>query len=128
MMTNTDERLYTASHEWIVKHGESLMVGITDYGQEQLGEIVFIELPQVGARIKQDGVLVVVESVKAASEIVAPFAGTVIDVNRTAVDRPQIVNTSPLADGWLCTIKPDADTWSDALLTRDQYQQIIDVS
>ena len=93
-------RYFTDEHEWIDVEGESATVGITDYAQEQLGDIVFVELPEVGASLDKGGDAAVVESVKAASDVYAPITGDVTEGNAALEDEPGLVNSSPEEDGW----------------------------
>lgn len=99
------ERRYTEDHEWIQLDGEIGTVGITDYAAEQLGDVVFVELPEVGREVAKGDDTAVVESVKAASELYAPVAGTVVEVNEHLVDSPDKVNADPFGAGWFYKIK-----------------------
>ena len=96
---------YTQEHEWIRVEGDVGTVGITPYAQEQLGDVVFVELPEVGRKVDQGKEIAVVESVKAASEIFAPVSGSVVDVNKALPDAPATVNSDPLGGGWFFKIK-----------------------
>jgi glycine cleavage system H protein len=93
-------RLYTVEHEWIDVDGDTATVGITDYAQGQLGDVVFVDLPDVGKVVAKGGDAAVVESVKAASDVYAPVSGTVTEVNAVLADEPALVNTAPEAEGW----------------------------
>ena len=93
-------RLYTVEHEWIDVDGDTATVGITDYAQGQLGDVVFVDLPDVGKVVAKGGDAAVVESVKAASDVYAPVSGTVPEVNAVLADEPALVNTAPEAEGW----------------------------
>ena len=95
---------FTSDHEWVAVEGDIATVGITDYAQEQLGDIVYVELPDVDARFENGANLAVIESVKAVGEINIPFAGTVRSVNERLADEPEIVNADPMGDGWLLRI------------------------
>ena len=100
-----DDLLYTEEHEWIRQVGDSLVrIGITDYAQDQLGDVVYVELPLVGKEVAKDDVLVEVESTKSVGEVYAPFAGKVTDVNENISRSPELVNQSPYEDGWLVLI------------------------
>lgn len=116
---------YTQDHEWARIDGEKVRVGISDYAQDQLGDIVFLELPQVGDVFKKGEVLGTVESVKAVSEFYMPVGGEVIAVNSTLEDSPQLVNKRPYEEGWMVDVKPIDPTEMDALLTRQAYLEML---
>lgn len=116
---------YTQDHEWARIDGEKVRVGISDYAQDQLGDIVFLELPQVGDVFKKGEVLGTVESVKAVSELYMPVGGEVIAVNSTLEDSPQLVNKRPYEEGWMVDVKPIDPTEIDALLTRQAYLEML---
>jgi len=124
-MSNVPSELkYVSSHEWIRDEGDGVVtVGITDYAQESLGDVVFVETPDVGAELSAGDDAGVVESVKAASDIYAPLSGTVIEVNEDLEDAPENVNNDPYGDGWFFKLKlSDADELGD-LLSADEYQE-----
>ncbi len=104
-----DELLYTEDHEWIRPGEASFRLGITDYAQDQLGDIVFVELPAVGAAMEAGGLLAEVESTKSVGEVYAPVAGTVTAVNETVVERPELINSDPYGEGWLIEMEPTED-------------------
>lgn len=117
---------YAKSHEWARLADDGLVtVGITDHAQELLGDIVFLELPEVGRRVARGEECAVVESVKAASDIYAPVAGEIVAVNQQPVDRPEMVNEDAYA-AWLFRIKPDNGADINDLLDADGYQQVVD--
>ena len=116
---------YTQDHEWVRIDGEKVRVGISDYAQDQLGDIVFLELPQVGDVFKKGEVFGTVESVKAVSELYMPVGGEVIAVNSTLEDSPQLVNKRPYEEGWMVDVKPIDPTEMDALLTRQAYLEML---
>jgi len=116
---------YTRDHEWARIDGEKVRIGISDYAQDQLGDIVFLELPQVGDVFKKGEVLGTVESVKAVSELYMPVGGEVIAVNSTLEDSPQLVNKRPYEEGWMVDVKPIDPTEMDALLTRQAYLEML---
>ncbi len=117
---------YAKSHEWARLADDGLVtVGITDHAQELLGDIVFLELPEVGRRVARGEECAVVESVKAASDIYAPVAGEIVAVNQQPVDRPEMVNEDAYA-AWLFRIKPDNAADINDLLDADGYQQVVD--
>ena len=120
-----DDLLYTEEHEWIRKVEDSLVqIGITDYAQDQLGDIVFVELPEVGATVAKDDILVEVESTKSVGEVYAPFAGTVTAINQAVSDNPELVNQSPYDQAWLVTLSLDGEIPSDGLLDAAAYRQL----
>ncbi len=117
------ELKYIASHEWIRDEGNDVVtIGVTDFAQEQLGDVVFVELPEVGAQIAKDDAIAVVESVKAASDIYAPVTGEVIEVNEALADEPEKVNEAPYGEAWFFKVKLSDTAELDALLTADQYE------
>ena len=117
---------YTRDHEWIRLDGDVAVVGITDHAQEQLGDIVFVELPEVGKKLAKGGEAAVVESVKAASEIFAPVAGEVVEVNEALADDPGTVNESPENDGWFLKLKVANRADLDALMDEDAYKAFLE--
>jgi glycine cleavage system H protein len=123
-MTPEDLR-YTEEHEWIRIEGAEAVIGITDYAQEELGDITFIELPEVDKELKQMENLAVIESVKAASDIFAPVAGKIVSVNRDLEDSPEIINTSPYDKGWICRIQMSDTSQTDKLLDAKGYEEFI---
>ena len=117
---------FTESHEWIrVESGESAVVGITDYAQEQLGELVFVELPEPGTELGQGAESAVVESVKAAGEVNMPVSGTVTEVNEALVDEPGQVNSDPTGDGWFFRIQMMDTSELDELMDESAYQEFV---
>jgi glycine cleavage system H protein len=113
------ERKYTASHEWIVLDGDSATIGITDFAQAQLGDVVFLELPAQGAQLKPGESFGVIESVKAASDLYAPAAGTVLEVNQKLTQNPELVNSDPYGEGWLIKLRVEGEP--QGLLTESEY-------
>jgi glycine cleavage system H protein len=125
-MAHTPEDLsYTKDHEWIRAKGSEATVGITDHAQNQLGDVVYVELPKVGDKFESSEPFGSVESVKAVSEIYMPVAGAVIEVNETLNDSPEQVNEDPYGDGWMIRIKIDKPADLDALLTAIEYEDYI---
>jgi len=116
---------YTQEHEWARLDGDKVRVGISDYAQDQLGDIVFLELPQVGDVFKKGEVFGTVESVKAVSELYMPVGGEVIAVNSTLEDSPQLVNSFPYEEGWIIDVKPTDPIEMDALLTKQAYLEML---
>ncbi len=123
---NLPENLkYTKNHEWAKSSDGVLTVGINDYAQDQLGEIVFVELPEVGDTFEKDDEFGSVESVKAVSEIFIPVAGEIIEINETLEDEPELVNNSCYDNGWLIKIKPDNISQFEDLLNKDAYLDML---
>jgi glycine cleavage system H protein len=120
------ELRYSSDHEWVAVEGELVRVGITDYAQDALGDIVFVQLPEVGATVTMGAPLGEVESTKSVSEVYAPLSGTVIAVNERLGDSPELLNTDPYGDGWLCTIRPEAGDGAATvgLLDADAYRTL----
>ncbi len=116
---------FTKEHEWVRLEGEEAVVGITDYAQGQLGDVVFVELPEVGRELAQGDEAAVVESVKAASEVYAPLSGTVTAVNERLPDEPGLVNASPMDEGWFFRMKPSDPAELDALMDEDAYKAYV---
>lgn len=112
---------FTDDHEWILVEGDQATVGITEYAQEQLGDVVFVELPEVGNELEQGDEAGVIESVKAASEIYAPVNGTITEVNDTLTDAPGLINTSPEADGWMFKVSLSDSSQLDDLMDKAAY-------
>jgi glycine cleavage system H protein len=119
------ETKFTQDHEWVRVEGTTATIGITDYAQEQLGDIVFVDLPQTGADISQGDDAAVVESVKAASDIQTPVSGTVESVNDALNDEPGTVNTDPQGDGWFFTVTLSDPGELDSLMDADSYKAFI---
>lgn len=112
---------YTQDHEWARLENGEIRVGIDDYAQDQLGEVVYVELPQVGEPFEKGAEFGTVESVKAVAELYMPVGGEILAVNDALADSPELVNSSPYADGWMLKIKPaDPGDW-DALMSREEY-------
>ncbi len=117
---------YTKEHEWIRLEGDVATVGITDFAQAQLGDIVFVEVPSAGTQVTKGGDAAVVESVKAASDVYAPVTGEVIEGNEALVDDPSLVNTAPEADGWFFRLRLADTSELDELMDADQYKAFCD--
>lgn len=117
---------YTESHEWVSIEDDGIVrVGITDHAQTQLGDLVFVELPEEEAQLNQGDACAVVESVKAASDIYAPISGTVIAINEALEDDPGLVNNDPYGDGWLFSLRPDDEEQIDGLLDAEAYGETL---
>jgi glycine cleavage system H protein len=120
----TDIR-YTKEHEWVRAEGELATMGISDYAQEQLGDVVFVELPPVGKRVARNDALAVVESVKAASDVYAPVAGEVVEVNEALNDEPALVNSGAESSGWFCRLKLADPAELEKLMDAAAYQAYV---
>jgi len=117
------ELKYTKSHEWVRDEGDgTVTIGITDHAQELLGDLVFVELPEVGVDLTAGDACCVVESVKAASDVYAPISGEVLEVNELLTDSPEIINDSAFDDGWLFKVQPSAEVELDDLMDADAYE------
>jgi glycine cleavage system H protein len=116
---------YTRDHEWAKQEGKKVRVGITAYAQEQLGDVVFVELPKVGAKVSQRQAFGVVESVKAVSDLFAPVSGEVAEANGDLPGAPDTVNSDPYGKGWMIVITPSKPAELDTLLTAAQYEEFI---
>ena len=121
-----DDVKYTDDHEWAKTSGDVIRIGISDYAQDQLGDIVFVELPEVGATFARGESFGVVESVKAVSDLFAPIGGEVVGVNEELVDRPEAVNEACYGEGWMVAFAPTDESELDALLDADAYRQHVD--
>jgi len=127
MSTIPKELKYASTHEWVRHEGDGIYtVGITEHAQDLLGDMVFVELPEVGAQVAAGDDVAVCESVKAASDIYAPIAGEIVEVNEELEDASELVNNDPYGDGWLFKIKADDPSEVDNLLDADGYQAAID--
>jgi glycine cleavage system H protein len=118
------DRRYTKDHEWVRVEGDVATIGITDYAAHQLGDIVFVELPDPGRAVTQFGPIGVVESVKAVSDLFAPIGGEVVETNAELSARPELVNGDPLGDGWMIRIRVADIGQLDALLDEAAYQEL----
>jgi glycine cleavage system H protein len=116
---------FTKDHEWIRQDGDTAVIGITDYAQQQLGDIVYVELPTAGTRVEAGKEAAVVESAKAASEVYAPVSGEVVAVNDVIADDPAKVNADPMGEGWFLTVKLDDPKQLDGLMDEAAYQAFV---
>ncbi len=116
---------YSKEHEWVRVEGDVAVVGISDYAQAQLGDVVFVELPEVGKQVAKDGEAAVVESVKAASEVYAPASGEVVEVNSALGDEPELVNGAPTGDGWFFKIRLGDPSELDGLMDEAAYLEFV---
>jgi glycine cleavage system H protein len=124
-MSVPDELRYSKDHEWIRVEGDVVRVGITDYAQDALGDVVYVQVPSVGTEVKLGDSFSEVESTKSVSDIYAPVSGVVVEVNDLLGEEPQKVNDDPYGDGWLCTIRASDATQIDALLDAAAYRDLI---
>ena len=116
-----DDVRYSESHEWVRPEGDNLKLGITDYAQDQLGDIVFVELPEVGESFDKGSEFGTVESVKAVSELYMPVGGEIAAINAALEDAPELINNTPYADGWMIEVKANDPTEADSLMAKDDY-------
>ena len=112
---------YSESHEWVKADGDTARIGITDYAQDQLGDIVFVELPDVGESFEKGAEFGTVESVKAVSELYLPVSGEIVAINGALEDAPELINNSPFSDGWMIEVRLDDSSELDALMDKDAY-------
>ena len=118
---------YSRRHEWLAFQKDNVIVaGVTDYAQDKLGQVVFVELPEVGLDVKAGDSLAVVESVKAASDVYAPVSGTVVAVNEELLDRPELLNEDPYGAGWIVRLKTLAGVDLESLLSKEEYIQFVE--
>jgi glycine cleavage system H protein len=120
------DRRYTKEHEWVLPEGDRARVGITDYAQKQLGDVVFLELPEVGRRLKAHEVFGTVESVKAVSELFAPVSGEVVEVNSSLTDGPEKINSDPYGAAWMIVVKVSAPDEIQGLLDAAAYGAFVE--
>ena len=123
-MNVPDDLRYSSDHEWIRTDGPGVRVGITDYAQDALGDVVFVELPEVGTRVEAGQAIAEVESTKSVSDIFAPLSGTIVEVNAELADTPERLNEDPYGEGWLFVIEPSGET--PDLLDAEAYRGLID--
>lgn len=124
-MSNVPSNLkYTKDHEWVEANGDTATVGITDFAQGSLGDLVYVELPKIGRQVKKGEAFVIVESCKAASDVYAPISGEVIEVNEAAVASPDVINQNPYSEGWLVKIRPNNTSELADLLDPTAYSDI----
>jgi len=119
--------LYTSDHEWLRREDDgSVSLGITDHAQSSLGDLVYVELPEVGLDVDEGGEMAVVESVKAASDVYAPIGGNIVAVNEDLADDPEKINSDPYGDGWIVRMQPSDTIDESALMSPDAYQTFLD--
>lgn len=120
-----DDRRYMESHEWALETNGAVRVGISDFAQDELGDVVFVELPDEGEAVTQEEEFGVIESIKAVSDLYAPVSGEVVAVNEDLFDAPELVNDDPFGEGWMLEIDPDDTDELEALLSADEYEDQI---
>ncbi|QHE53446.1 glycine cleavage system protein GcvH [Pontibacillus sp. HMF3514] len=125
-MSLPKELYYSEEHEWVKVEGDKVRIGITDHAQSELGDIVFVELPEVGDEIEADEPFGSVESVKTVSELYAPLTGKVVGINEELEDSPEFVNESPYDKAWMIIVEPSNNGEIDELMSADQYQEMIE--
>jgi glycine cleavage system H protein len=121
MAKNPEDRRYTKEHEWVKIADGQAVIGVTDYAQEQMGDVVFVELPDIGTKVEASAVLGTIESVKAVSDLYSPISGEVIETNGDVVDKPEMLNKDPFGAAWLVKIKPNDAGEVESLLSPEQY-------
>lgn len=122
---NPDDIKYHREHAWVRVEGKRATVGITDHAQQQLGDIVYVDLPEVGTEVDADSELSEIESTKATSPVISPLSGTVVEVNEDLGDSPEIMNEDPYGNGWLTVIEMSDTTEVNDLMTRDEYEKYL---
>ena len=124
-MSFPNDLLYSKEHEWVRREGSDIRIGITDFAQSELGDIVFVELPEVGETIEANEPFGSVESVKTVSELYAPISGTVVEINRDLEDNPEYVNESPYEKAWMIVVEPSDDAELDELMSAEAYESFV---
>ena len=125
MAASPSDRRYSKEHEWLKIDGDSATIGITDYAQEQLGDVVYVDLPAAGTTITQFEKMGEVESVKAVSDLFTPASGEVLDLNQAVIDKPELVNSDPHGAGWLIRIRLSDPSEAEKLLSSEEYDALI---
>jgi len=125
-MQTPDDLRYSTDHEWIRVEGGNVRIGITDYAQDALGDVVFVDLPEVGTSVEAAASISEVESTKSVSDIYAPVSGTVTEVNNDLADAPERLNEDPYGEGWICVIELSDAAQLDGLLTADAYRALVE--
>jgi glycine cleavage system H protein len=123
-MTPEDSR-YAKSHEYVHVEGDIGTVGITDYAQKELGDVVFVEVPRIGTQLEQGDEMGSIESVKAVSELFAPVSGEVVEINEALTEKPELVNTDPYGDGWMVKVRLKDPDEADELMTAEEYEEYV---
>jgi glycine cleavage system H protein len=127
MTTTPEDSRYAKTHEYVHLEGDVATIGITDYAQKELGDVVFVELPAVGAQLEAADELGSIESVKAVSDLFAPVTGEVIEVNEALKEKPELVNTDPYGDGWMVRVKmSDPSEFDEVLMSAEEYEEYVE--
>ncbi|AEJ60297.1 Glycine cleavage system H protein [Spirochaeta thermophila DSM 6578] len=121
-----DDVRYARTHEWARREGDVVVCGISDYAQDSLGDVVFVQLPEVGVVKKRGEAFGVVESVKTTSDVHMPVSGKIVEINETLKERPDLLNTSPFEEGWLVKVQPTDPAELDELLSADDYRKYVE--
>ncbi len=125
-MKINEDLLYTKEHEWAKIEGDIAVVGITDYAQEQLGDIVYVELPEIGKKVKKMEAVATLEAVKTAADVYSPFSGEIVEVNSALKERPELINQDPYGSGWLFKIRLDNPEDKNDLMNADEYSKFLE--
>jgi glycine cleavage system H protein len=123
-MVHPKELKYSATDEWVRVEGNRAMVGITDYAQHELGDVVYLDLPDVGRHLNADDLFGTVESVKAVADLISPVTGEVVEVNEALTDTPEVINQDPYGRAWMMVVKLDDPSEAQGLMTADQYEEL----
>jgi glycine cleavage system H protein len=125
-MNVPEELRYSSDHEWVSRDGDVVRIGVTDYAQDALGDVVFVQVPTVGADVKAGDAFGEVESTKSVSDVYAPVSGTVVEINEALADAPQALNEDPYGEGWICAIRMSDPSELDDLLDAAAYRKLIE--
>jgi len=125
-MNIPDNLLYSADHEWVRIEGNKAVIGVTDYAQDALGDVVYVDIPNVGAKASSGDTVSEVESTKSVSDIFAPLSGTIVEVNQDLANEPELLNVDPYGEGWICVIEFAGASLTEDLLTPEQYREVIE--
>jgi glycine cleavage system H protein len=125
-MNVPEELRYSSDHEWASRDGDVVRIGVTDYAQDALGDVVFVQVPTVGADVKAGDAFGEVESTKSVSDVYAPVSGTVVEINEALADAPQALNEDPYGEGWICAIRMSDPSQLDDLLDAEAYRKLIE--
>lgn len=123
-MNIPEDLRYSTDHEWVRQEGSRLRIGVTDYAQDSLGDVVFVQIPELGAVLDAGGSFSEVESTKSVSDIYAPVAGTIVEVNPELESHPELINSDPYGEGWICVIEPMDSAAASGLLDADAYRAL----